>query len=84
MTTVTLLTQPDCHLCDHAKTVLARIAADHPLWVEEIPLDSDDGHRHATRIGMLFAPGILIDGEPYGYGRLSERKLRKTLARRRA
>ncbi|MGH3716869.1 MAG: glutaredoxin family protein [Micromonosporaceae bacterium] len=84
MTTVTLLTQPDCHLCEHAKTVLARVSADHPLRVEEMPVDSEEGRRHAARIGMLFAPGVLIDGEPYGYGRLSERKLRKTLAARRA
>ncbi len=82
MIVVTLLTQPDCHLCEHAKTVLARVAAEHPLQVEEVAVDSEEGRRHATRIGMLFAPGILLDGEPYGYGRLSERKLRKTLARR--
>ncbi|MGH3680738.1 MAG: glutaredoxin family protein [Natronosporangium sp.] len=82
MTRITLLTNVDCHLCEHAKTVLARVAADHPLQVEEIRLDSAHGQALATRIGMPFAPGILIDGEPFGYGRLSERKLRKTLARR--
>lgn len=83
MTRVTLLTTPDCHLCEHAKAVLARVATDHPLQVEEIRLDSTDGQVLATRIGMVFAPGILLDGKPFGYGRLSERKLRKTLARRR-
>lgn len=83
MTRVTLLTSSECHLCEHAKTVLARVAADHPLHVEEIPLGSVDGQRLASRVGMLFAPGILLDGEPFGYGRLSERKLRKAIARRR-
>lgn len=31
----------------------------------------------------MFAPGLLVDGEPFSYGRVSERKLRRTLARRR-
>jgi hypothetical protein len=28
---------------------------------------------------VLFAPGVLVDGAPFSYGRLSERKLRRTL-----
>jgi glutaredoxin len=82
MIRVTLLTQPDCHLCEHAKTVLARVAEDHPLHVDEVQLDSTEGQVIATRIAIPFAPGILLDGQPFGFGRLSERKLRKTLARR--
>ncbi len=31
----------------------------------------------------LSAPGVLIDGEPFSYGRLSERKLRRALEKRR-
>ena len=31
---------------------------------------------------MLFAPGVLVDGRPFSYGRLSERKLRRTLDKR--
>ncbi len=83
MIRVTLLTKADCHLCEHAKAVLARVATDHPLQVEEVRLDSTQGQLFATRVGMLFAPGILLDGQPFGYGRLSERKLRKALASRR-
>lgn len=83
MIRVTLLTQPGCRLCAHAKRVLARVAVDHPLRVDEVAMDCPEGQRLATRIGMLFAPGILLDGEPFGFGRLSERKLRKTLATRR-
>ena len=37
--------------------------------------------RLATQGGLLFPPGILIDGEPFSYGRLSERKLRRELDR---
>lgn len=79
MSTVTLLTQADCGLCDRAKAVLARVGRDFPLTVEEIDLGSDAGRRLAIEANVLFAPGVLLDGRPFGYGRLSERKLRKTL-----
>lgn len=78
---VTLLTQDDCALCDHAKTVLSRIASERPLDVNEVRLGSDEGMELAQRHAILFAPGVLLDGEPFGHGRLSERKLRRALAR---
>ena len=78
-TRVTLLTQDACSLCDHAKEVLARVARDHPLEVEEVSLTSPQGRDMATAGGVLFAPGIIVDGAPFGYGRLSERRLRKYL-----
>ena len=80
-TVVTLLTQPDCALCEHAKQVLAKVAADHPLRVQEVDLHTPEGRQLALHVGMLFAPGILLDGKPYAHGRLSERALRRTLSR---
>lgn len=82
MTRVTLLTQDDCAMCEHAKQVLARVGVDHPLEVREIRLTTPEGQELALRHGVLFAPGVLLDGESFAYGRLSERKLRRTLARR--
>ena len=81
-TVVTLLTQPDCALCEHAKQVLARVGTDHPLQVEEIDLHTPRGQQLALGAGVLFAPGILLDGHPYAFGRLSERALRRTLSRK--
>jgi glutaredoxin len=81
VTTVTLLTQDACTLCDHAKAVLARVAADHPLEIQEIHLDSTEGRALALQHGVLFAPGILLDGTVFSHGRLSEKKLRHTLQR---
>ncbi len=81
MTTVTLLTQADCALCEHAKKVLDRVAEDHPVEVTEIDLASPRGRELADRARVIFAPGILLDGRPFGYGRLSERKLRRALQR---
>lgn len=81
-TRITLLTQPECGHCDHAKEVLARVGEDYPLDVAEVDLGTEEGRRLATSGGVLFAPGILIDEQPFGYGRLSERRLRKELALR--
>ena len=81
MITITLLTQADCALCQHAKGVLARVGADHPLEVTEIGLESEEGRALAVQAGVLFAPGVLVDGRPFGYGRISERRLRRTLGR---
>ena len=39
MTEITLLTQADCALCEHAKKVLARVGEDHPIEVTEISGD---------------------------------------------
>ncbi|MFG1710975.1 glutaredoxin family protein [Nonomuraea sp. M3C6] len=79
MIDITLLTQDDCGYCDHAKQVLANVAADYPIRVTEIDLASDEGRRLAEEAMVLFAPGLLVDGEPFGHGRISERKLRRTL-----
>lgn len=80
-TRITLLTQSDCHLCEHAKRVLSRVGQDHPLEIEETDLSTNEGQELATEAGVMFAPGILVDGRPFGFGRLSERKLRKALTR---
>jgi glutaredoxin len=81
VTAITLLTQADCSLCEHAKGVLARVGEDHPIEVTEVDLASEHGRALASRAGVLFAPGVLVDGRPFGYGRLSERRLRRALGR---
>jgi hypothetical protein len=64
--------------------VLARVGADHPLEVTEIDLASEQGQSLAAMAGVLFAPGVLVEGRPFGYGRLSERRLRRALERMQA
>lgn len=59
--------------------MLARVAADHPTQIPEIDLASDEGRRLVEQAGVLFAPDLLVDGRPFGHGRISERKLRRTL-----
>jgi glutaredoxin len=77
---ITFLTQQSCHLCDQAKTTLDELNGDFDLTIDEIPIDSPEGRSVAASAGIMFPPGVLIDGTPFSYGRLSARKLRKALS----
>ena len=81
---VVLVTAEDCHFCAHAKHSLVRLAERYPLAVSEISWTSEEGRRLAERDGILFPPGIYLNGAFFGYGRLSEGKLQKWLRERRA
>ena len=79
---VLLLTQKNCGFCRQAKEILDRLSVEFGLTVSTLDLDSPEGQVLAERSGMLFPPGIFLDGEPFSYGRLSERKLRRELEQR--
>jgi glutaredoxin len=75
---LTLVTGADCHLCAHAREVLARLGA----ATREIDVGSGEAQALA-RLGipLAFLP-VLCDGERVlGYGRLSEKRLQRELAR---
>ena len=81
---VILLTQDHCKFCDDAKRVLNRLGDDFALHVVTVDLGSQRGQQLAMAGGVMFPPGVFIAGEPFSYGRLSERRLRKELLSRRA
>ncbi len=79
---ILLLTQEQCGFCEQAKEILGRLSTEYWLSVSMLDMGSPEGQRLAVEGGLLFPPGVLIDGEPFSYGRLSERKLRRELDRR--
>lgn len=76
---VLLLTQENCGFCAQAKELLDRLSGEYELSVTTLDLNSPEGQALAMRGGVLFPPGIFIDGEPFSYGRPSERKLRREI-----
>ena len=76
---VTLLTSEGCHYCANARELLVRLGKEWPLVVEEIPLHSAEGSRRALGDGIVFPPGLYVNDALFGYGRLSEGKLRRRL-----
>lgn len=81
MIQITLLSADGCHYCAHAREVLARLGQEWPLAVEEISIHTPVGSERALRDGIAFPPGIYVNGALFGYGRLSEGKLRLHLAK---
>jgi len=77
-----LLSQPDCALCAQAQELLAGLQAEYPLEVQTIDFYSSQGFELAKRGRLLSPPGVFLDGQPFSYGRLSERKLREALEAR--
>jgi hypothetical protein len=73
---VTLLTRPGCHLCDDARAVVARVAADLGVpWHErDITRSESDLRAYGDLI-----PVTLIDGVQHDFWRVSEQRLRAAL-----
>lgn len=74
------LTAPDCDFCVEGRTLLKRLAPEFDLVVIELPWDSLSGKALVDRGGAFFPPALFLDGRLLGYGRLSERRLRRRLA----
>jgi glutaredoxin len=79
-TRMTLLSQPDCGLCDGAKEILHRLSMEFEFTVDEVDLFSSLGRELAQEHAVPIAPGLVIDGALFSCGRLSERRLRLTLS----
>ena len=77
--TITLLTRPGCHLCDDAREVIERVAAELDVtWQErDITGSEDDLRAYSDMI-----PVTLIDGVQHDFWRVSERRLRAALSAR--
>jgi hypothetical protein len=74
---LTLLGKPGCHLCDDARVVVARVAADLGVpWDErDVTTDADDFAEYGDRI-----PVLLLDGREHTYWTIDEARLRRVLA----
>lgn len=76
------LTQESCAFCEQAKEVLERLVGEYELAIEAVDMATAEGQVLAERGGVMFPPGVFVDGDAFSYGRLSERKLRREFERR--
>jgi hypothetical protein len=79
-TEIILLTEPRSEQCGRAKEILHYLSAEFELSVTEVPLASDEGRSLAIEHAILTAPGLLVDGVLFSYGKVDENRLRMTLA----
>jgi hypothetical protein len=75
---ITLLSRAGCHLCDDARAVIARVAADLGVGWEErdITLSADDLAQYSEMIPVTF-----VDGVQHDFWRVREERLRAALVR---
>ena len=73
---VTLVGKPDCHLCDDARAVIARVCTDVGVGWEERSILDDPAlfDRYWDQI-----PVTLVDGRQHDYWRVDEARLRAAL-----
>ncbi|REE98005.1 glutaredoxin family protein [Thermomonospora umbrina] len=74
--TVTLLGRPGCHLCDDAREVIARVAADlGAVWEErDITESAELTERYWEQI-----PVTLVNGVRHDFWRVDETRLRAAI-----
>lgn len=74
---ITLLTKPGCHLCDVARGVIERVAAELDVaWHErDITQSAEDLQAYWDRI-----PVTLVDGTEHAVWRVSADRLRAALS----
>jgi glutaredoxin len=75
---ITLLSRAGCHLCDEARSVIERVAADLGVGFEErdITASADDLAQYSEMIPVTF-----VDGVQHDFWRVSEDRLRAALLR---
>ena len=75
--TVELLARAGCHLCDDARRLVQRVAAETGVSWTEVDVDTDP--RLRAEFGDL-VPVVRVDGKELGYWRIDEGKLRRALS----
>lgn len=79
---VLLLTQEGCRSCEQMAALFERLAVEYPLEVATLDMREPEAQAIAARARVLFPPGVLIDGASIGFGRLTERTIRREIVRR--
>lgn len=72
-----LVVSEDCHLCEKARSLLARLGVAY----REVDLGDDEARELARRgVPVVFFPVLLDDGRVIAYGDISEAELSIALA----
>jgi hypothetical protein len=74
---VTVVSRVNCHLCDVAKEVVARVTQDTGVSWTEVDVDTDPA---LLAEYSDLVPVIIVDGKVHDYWRVSEDRLRQVLA----
>ncbi len=75
-----LVTRAGCHLCEPARAIVSRVAAEFAVAYREVDVDADPAltAEFGDRV-----PVVLVDGAEHTYWHVDEERLRRALAGRR-
>ena len=73
---VTLYTRQDCHLCEAALEVVARVCADLGETFEQVDIDTDAELRERFTDEV---PVTFVDGRQHDFWRVDDQRLRAAL-----
>jgi len=79
VTTLTLISKPDCHLCDVAREIVESVVSGLPedhVEVQELSIRDDPA---LYELWWEKIPVVLIDGAVHGHWRVSPDRLRAAL-----
>jgi glutaredoxin len=77
-TRIVLLSRAGCHLCEDARAVVTRVAAELGVGWEDRDIDAaplEDLIEYSDKVPVTFVDGIQVD-----FWRIDEARLRKALA----
>ena len=78
--TVTLVGKPGCHLCDDARAVVTRIAAETGAEVEELDITAEDFDPALKQEYWEQIPVTLVNGARHDFWRVDAERLRTAIA----
>lgn len=70
----------DCHLCERGRSIAHDLAEEAGLEIVEVGWSDATARGLTERDGVPFPPALYLDDRLLGYGRLSERRLRRVMA----
>ncbi len=73
---ITILSKPDCHLCDEAKQTIERVTKRLPIEIEVINIEKDPELFNQYRYDI---PVIFLEERKIFKHRVDEQKLKKIL-----
>lgn len=78
---VSVVTSPDCHLCNDALSLLGEFAAEGLLDLHVSSTETTQGRRLVAEHRPALFPLVVVNDEYFSAGRLSRGKLTKLLSR---
>ncbi len=82
MVAIKILTSPRCPMCPKAKEVVEKFAKEmKDVSILELPVNTEEGFKTATKFGIKFVPAIIINDEHVIVGVPTLEELRKIVTK---